>query len=641
MHFDVVLTEGLPAANFLLNNPDVLPNVERLFVERGFHIENVPTIPIGFDFAGAIAEMDRLVKPKTVYVVADTSTKGRKLRLNTFQEALKTTQVGFEVVYLNDLPMGSLLEKVSNLPEKSAIFYLLLFKDAQGQPISPYRAVQLLAQQANAPIFTHWRTLMGSGVTGGYLLSGELVGEIVGEAAIAIVSGGPVPDAADAVFGYYYDWRQLKRWGISLDKLPQDVQLLHYEPTLIEEYKGHFISLLTFIVGLIGVAGWLVYSNRERKLAVDALEHERLGLSKDIQQRTEELIESEKKYRSIFEASRVGFALCKMDGSLIECNQAYLDIIGYSEQEALKLTYWDLTPRSFEAQEIEQLESIEKTGSYGPYEKHYIHKNGHNVYVLLNGTKLKGIDGNEYIWSIVQDISERKQLEQSKTDFISTVSHELRTPLTSIKGSLGLIVGGVSGRESGKSDQLLSIALGNADQLIALVDDILDLEKLQSGKMELNFEDIDLVQLVYDTVALNQGYSLKYGVEFHVEKLTQDVHVVADRVRITQVITNLLSNAAKFSPKGCMVHIFITTETEMAKITVRDHGPGVSPEFKTKLFERFSQEDASDRRKYGGTGLGLSICKTIVEKHNGEIGVVSEQNEGSTFYFTLPRLINT
>ena len=635
-HIDIIITESRPAANFFLDRPNLLPDAKRIYVQPGTPLKDQITVPVDIDFGGAIAEMVRLAAPQKVYVVADTLTESRAKRVQDFKAARAALNAGFEVEYLTDLPMDELLERVSQLPARSAIFYLLIFKDGNGQNFTPYQAAKLMAARANAPVFSHWETLIGSGILGGYLLSGERVGQIAASSVNALLKGRAIAPGSTRAFGHYYDWQQLKRWGIHPDQLPPDTSTRFYEPTLFEQHKLEVITTLSALILLTLLSIGLVVVNSKRQQAVSALEREHLLLAQRVDQRTARLQESEQKYRSIFEASKVGLALCKMDGTLVECNQAYLDLIGYTEAEALELTYWDLTPRSFEAEEARQLQSIEETGGYGPYEKHYIRKDGSQVPVMLNGTKLKGADGDDYIWSIIQDITERTLLDRSKTEFISTVSHELRTPLTSIKGSLSLLVGGVVSGLPEKAMDLVEIAHNNADQLITLVSDILDLEKLQSGRMEFHFEDIDLGELIAEGVKANHGYSQEYGVAFQLSDPLPEITVRADKIRITQVLTNLLSNAAKFSRKGEAVGVSISTYNGVAQVSVSDHGPGIAEEFRDRIFERFAQEDASDQRAKGGTGLGLSICKTIVEKHGGEVSFETESGAGSTFHFTMP-----
>jgi len=245
--------------------------------------------------------------------------------------------------------------------------------------------------------------------------------------------------------------------------------------------------------------------------------------------------------------------------------------------------------------------------------------------------------GNERLFvGVTRDITERKRLDRMKTEFISTVSHELRTPLTSIKGSLGLVTDGSLGTLPEGIKDMVSVAYRNTERLINLVNDILDIEKLDSGGMEFDFELLDLSKLVHEAIEANKGLASEFSVQFAAADPISKVMVKGDSSRLVQVFVNLLSNAAKFSNQGGSVEISVAGNNGMAKVSVSDHGSGIPAEFRERIFERFSQADGSDSRGRGGTGLGLSIAKSIIEDHGGSIGFDTEEGAGSSFYFTLP-----
>jgi len=262
--------------------------------------------------------------------------------------------------------------------------------------------------------------------------------------------------------------------------------------------------------------------------------------------------------------------------------------------------------------------------------------NSKPVTIRTSGVPIFDIDGNFTGYrGTGEDITERTLLEKSKSEFISTVSHELRTPLTSIKGSLGLLAGGATEKLKPETAELIRIAHGNAEHLTSLVNDILDFEKLNSGHMKFHFKKCDLADLIRESVEANRGYSQQFDVRFELEEPLAPLTVLADQPRITQVMANLLSNAAKFSPKGDVVHISLHQDGNMARVAVSDNGPGIPEQFFNHIFDRFTQYDGSDQRAHGGTGLGLSICKNIIERHNGEINFDTSLKTGTTFYFSL------
>jgi PAS domain S-box-containing protein len=237
---------------------------------------------------------------------------------------------------------------------------------------------------------------------------------------------------------------------------------------------------------------------------------------------------------------------------------------------------------------------------------------------------------------MVSDITQRKALERMKTEFVSLVSHELRTPLTSIVGALGLVTGGAAGELPPEAKPLVDIAARNSERLVLLVNDILDLEKIEAGMMRFRPRPLDLGELVRESLEANRAYAQMFGVRFEFAPPPAKLAVTADPERLMQVMANLMSNAAKFSPMGERIDVSLAARDGWARVCVRDHGPGMSEEFQKSVFRKFAQEDTSDTGRKGGTGLGLAICKAIVERSGGRIGFDSRPGKGTTFWFDLP-----
>lgn len=226
-----------------------------------------------------------------------------------------------------------------------------------------------------------------------------------------------------------------------------------------------------------------------------------------------------------------------------------------------------------------------------------------------------------------------------KSEFVSTVSHELRTPLTSIKGSLDLINSGMLGQVPEKMESILGIAGRNSGRLAALINDILDLQKIESGEMSYRLEVLDLGSLVEEALESNQGFAESYGVSLALDlPKGPPIMVRGDEARLMQVMTNMLSNAIKFSTKGAEVQAGLQWYGNRVRIYVQDHGVGIPEDAHDRVFEKFSQVDSSDKRKVGGTGLGMSISRQIVEHHGGTIDYVSTLGEGTTFFVDLDML---
>ncbi len=239
---------------------------------------------------------------------------------------------------------------------------------------------------------------------------------------------------------------------------------------------------------------------------------------------------------------------------------------------------------------------------------------------------------------LLHDISERKKVERLKQEFVATVSHELRTPLTSIKGALQLLSAGVLGPVPTAAAEMLDLARQNADRLAALVNDILDIEKLALAGTILPLQALDLHQQLTLALQQNQGYADNFSVHLTLDdsQLPESVAVLAHQQRLQQVLSNLISNAVKFSAAGSMVQISAQCGNQQALIKVSDQGPGIAEDFRPRIFEKFAQADGSDSRQRGGTGLGLSICKELMSRMHGTIGFDSVEGKGSTFYITLP-----
>lgn len=237
---------------------------------------------------------------------------------------------------------------------------------------------------------------------------------------------------------------------------------------------------------------------------------------------------------------------------------------------------------------------------------------------------------------LATDITALKEVERMKSEFVTTVSHELRTPLTSIRGSLGLLARGVTGPLGEKAAHLVNIASENCTRLVRLVNDILDSEKMLAGKMDMRIETIDLAEIMIRSMSDNEGFAATHGVTIRFDNDAPGTRINADRDRLLQVATNLLSNACKYSFRGGAVDVRMERSGAVVKVSVGDRGPGVPPEFRPRLFQRFAQLDSVDSRRRGGTGLGLNICQGIIERLGGRIAYAPREGGGSEFFFELP-----
>lgn len=376
--------------------------------------------------------------------------------------------------------------------------------------------------------------------------------------------------------------------------------------------------------GLVGMYLLLVSG---RSYAIEAL----------VEQRTVQLHESEQRLQAILENAADGIMTMDARGNILLVNHALCKLLDYEAQDLMHTHIGKLFVenagellREFESRETQNF-CRELTG---------ISYNQQQIPLELSIAKI-GTDGEQMYILIAHDLTERKRIEQLKSDFVSAVSHELRTPLTSIRGSLGLLTAGVSGNFGPQAEKLLQLANSNAERLSVLINDLLDFEKLECGGMRFHMEVLDLLAVVKKTMELNLGYAQKFSISLQLEQTgaaqaVQPLQVNADELRLIQVLGNLLSNAIKFSRPQGMVGIRLELEGRHAMVSICDQGTGIPDEFKPRIFAKFSQADGSSQKKFGGTGLGLSLAKMMIEKMGGQIGFESSEGVGSRFFIRLP-----
>lgn len=356
----------------------------------------------------------------------------------------------------------------------------------------------------------------------------------------------------------------------------------------------------------------------------------------DIKRAEQALSDSERQIRQLIDAVPVVISYADHECRIRLCNLAmtrlldlpFKSILGRTMKELFgNATYAELQPyvlRAF-AGETLHFERTQRMRHGGLADLSVTYIPRHDMQGRVEG-----------FYSLVMDISELKRLDRMKSEFVSTVSHELRTPLTSIRGSLGLVAGGVAGQLPEKARELVEIARNNCERLIRLINDILDIEKLESGQLAFNSKVLDLMAVVEQAMKTNEGYAEQHRTRLNLVSAAAGAQVLGDQDRLVQVLTNLISNACKFSPPASSVDIAVTREEAFIRVSITDHGQGISEEFRKRIFQRFSQDDSRDSRQKGGTGLGLSISKAIVERMSGTIGFDSQPGVGTTFYFNLP-----
>jgi len=381
-----------------------------------------------------------------------------------------------------------------------------------------------------------------------------------------------------------------------------------------------YFSLLLIVVVLaviVAVRQWVV--QRELLRLQDALH------------------ESERRFRAIFDNAAVGITYTDVEGPrILDVNSAFAEMVGY-RPEQLRGEDYRLIAHPDDLAADAELERSTRSGEAGQMqrEQRYVRADGTIRWAKLTLSVVPDETGvPRHAVGIFEDITRRREAERVKDEFLSVVGHELRTPLTSIRGSLGLLESGVLDGRPDEEREMLAMAISNSDRLARLVNDILDVERMQAGRLVLETEPVTAAALVESSLEVLQGTADRAGVTLRVQ--LDSVTVAGDADRVVQTLVNLVGNAIKFTPRGGRVTISARRDGDHARFAVRDTGRGIPADRLESIFERFNQVDASDAREKGGTGLGLAVSRGIVEQHGGRIWAESTLGEGTRFLFTLP-----
>ena len=406
-----------------------------------------------------------------------------------------------------------------------------------------------------------------------------------------------------------------------------------------------------FYLANVGIASRLnqvFYSGYRLRHAYGRLTEDYTTLNKRLEQQLVELEEARRQVEAsgrklaLF-AERAPIAVLELDGDgrIQRLNQTAENLFGWSSDElaqqraSMKALVHAESHAEFEAQWRQLIASRTPVAHLRLRNPR---RDGLELVCEWNVTPLVNPEGGVVgVIAQGQDITRQLEAEQMKKEFTSTLSHELRTPLTSIIGSLQLVNSGVLGDADKEMLELTGVAERNSQRLLDLINDILDIEKIESGKLEMMPELLSLDELVGESLVLNKGFAERYQVRYEARGPLLPVQVKADRKRLLQVMTNLLSNAAKFSPAGEPVEVTMEDQGATVRVGICDRGPGIPESFRARIFGRFAQADSSVTRQKGGTGLGLAICKRLIELMQGRIGFADRDGGGTVFYFELPK----
>jgi len=358
------------------------------------------------------------------------------------------------------------------------------------------------------------------------------------------------------------------------------------------------------------------------------------SLDKTFRRMAEALDELRRKERAIVENAVDVICSISAEGKFTAVNRASIQCWGYSPDELIGNRLIQFVSEDDVEKTNEAIKNMINNQSTAPLENR-IKKKDATIADMLWSVQWSATEAA--LFCVAHDISERKRVDRMKQDFVAMVSHDLRTPLTSIQGFLELLSVNAYGTLSDIGKESLTVTEGNISRLIAMVTDLLDIEKMESGMLQLWPSETSVDTVIEKSVQAVEGFASQQKVALQVKE-HQNIELVADTDRLVQVLINLLSNAIKFSPKNSTVFVSVADTADGARIAVEDIGRGVPEASREAIFERFKQIDRSDERQKGGSGLGLAICKAIIERHNGKIGVESgAEGQGSRFWFCLPK----
>ncbi len=372
-------------------------------------------------------------------------------------------------------------------------------------------------------------------------------------------------------------------------------------------------------------------------------------LEQRVEERTRELERAlasvrgnEQRINAIVEAAQDAFIAVDQRGMILDWNRAAERMFGWRRQEAVGWPLSELVlPERYRASLGHALRTFRQTGRLaileGRLERVVIDRLGREFTIEMTAG-LAGQGEDAFFSVFLHDISERKRVEQMKSEFVSTVSHELRTPLTSIQASLSMLADGMAGELPPDAARLTGIASQSSERLVRMVNDLLDIQKIESGHMDFVHAPQPLLPVLERALAAMEGHARKAGVVLRRDWDAGAAQIAAsvDPDRMEQVLTNLLSNAIKFTPGGRHVTLGLAQTPGKVRLVVADEGPGIAPEFQKRMFQRFAQADGADSRTRGGTGLGLAISKAIIEEHGGSIGFSTAPGQGTRFVVELP-----
>lgn len=636
--FDLILATDNDAFNFLRIYRDRLfPRTPVVFCGVNYFQDSMLNGHQGF--TGVVESFDLKktldvalrLQPNTkrIAFINDRSPTGQENR--HLLEKIIPRYHGVQFDFFEDLTFNELLTKVRRLRKDSIILLMTFNRDKAGRAISYKELLRSVTRVSPVPSYGVWDFFLGHGIVGGDILRGYDQGYLAATVATRILKGEKdIPVIKDSPKRLMFDYKQLKHFGIPLSELPQGSVVIN-RPASSYNIKKEILWIIAAFILFLGISIFLLLINIS-----------------NMRRSAKEIKESETKFRMLTEMANAAILIVQQHQ--IKYLNSYCErLTGYSKPELHSMELWAAIAPEFQS-------LLKKQGKEAsPQEFRIIRKNGEERWVSLSSSPIV-YEGLESRLDTIYDLTDRrkaeeerekalqqkeqldalKEAERLKDEFFSVISHEMRTPLNAILGFGSLLGDEVLGPLAPRQHEAIDRILDGSDRMLALINNILDLARMRTGRFELQFGEVHYPEIVEKTLAFLTSLAQKKKITLESD-VPEMGTICLDQGRITQVLINLIENAIKFTPPGGKITIQAWKENKQLITEVTDTGIGIAKEDIPKLFSPFVQLDMGLTRKVGGTGLGLSIAKQIVEGHGGHISVRSPgPGKGATFRFELP-----
>lgn len=649
--FDTIITIDNNATNFLIKYGNSLfPNTPVVFsgVNKAKEpiINNMPLFTGLYKSEDLKSTFDIALKfhpnTKEFFVIIDNASLGVNYR-KSIEKLAPTYENKVNFIFCDDKNIEVVREKIKELPKDTVIIATADYNDDAGIRIPMTKAGKILFQDCALPIYSPRYTYLNNGIVGGMLTSGKDLGINIGEITLRILNGEKpydIPAIVDNSHKYVFDYNQLKRFNIDMSVIPENSETINMSSSNYSISKRLLFYIIAgFILILILIIVFLLIVIRK------------LNSTKKLYFNSESLL------KTIINSTPDIICFKDPKGNLLEANNSILDLLNIdvrnykfkSPRELAKLSY--IKDEDFNVFEIYDNKAWEYRDVYRTEETmFYEKKNTQKTYDIIRIPLFNEDKTPRGLVLIGRDITEHKANEKNKKiidelryydklrmEFFTNLSHELRTPLNVIFSSLQVIKSTLDNESSNsqidltKTNKYLNIMKQNCYRLIKLVNNFIDISKIESGYFSLQLQNIDIINVVESIVLSVADYIENKGISIIFDTEMEEKIISCDPNMIERIILNLLSNAIKFTPSGGSIKVNIYDRNDSILISVKDTGIGIPFEKQDAIFKRFIQVDKSLHRNREGSGIGLSLVKSLVELHHGTISLVSAPNEGSEF----------